>query len=285
MTVPRAAVRLGQAVNRLLDRQQGERIAAEEAKRVRRDSTSHDIRTPPPELEHAQLLDGEQDELRARYLDVIGGASACGRAADQLYATPRCGIPTNIERGPVDVDAVLAESLASLYAQFKGAVGAGHQPEDEPSSPSRTPTPLRIFRNLAANALRYGSEAPRIERRGSRSRSPTRGGSRKHRRRPPFERFTGSGTFARRERTGAGHRGPAGESARHQPDARLEDVLSVALEFPAPRAAETPGRERSNCAAGRPRQAFHQREPRPDAQLLQRFRHDMASTSSAPGRW
>ena len=63
----RGFVRLGQAINRQIDRHQGERIALEENKRdLRRGLTylSHDIRTPLAGAQgYAQLLADEQDEI------------------------------------------------------------------------------------------------------------------------------------------------------------------------------------------------------------------------------
>ena len=89
----RGFVRLGQAVNRLIDRHQGERIAAEEGKRdLRRGLTylSHDIRTPLAGAQgYAQLAAAEEDAAaRARYLDVVArrldDVEAC------LLYTSRC---------------------------------------------------------------------------------------------------------------------------------------------------------------------------------------------------
>ncbi len=243
----RGFVRLGQAVNRLLDRQQGERIAAEEAKRdLRRGLTylSHDIRTPLAGAQgYAQLLDGEQDEeLRARYLDVIGRRLGdVGGLLDQLYAYAQVQDPDQrIERGPVDVDAVLAESLASLYAQFKERSWApAISLEDEPLvALSNADALARIFRNLAANALRYGSEAPRIERRGSTLTFSNRAAD------PEsidvdrlFERFYQGDRARSRDGSGLGLAIVAqlAKALGIALDARLEgDVLSVALEFPSP---------------------------------------------------
>ncbi|RDB60444.1 sensor histidine kinase [Gordonibacter sp. 28C] len=167
----RGFVRLGQAVNRQLDRHQGERIAAEEGKRdLRRGLTylSHDIRTPLAGAQgYAQLVAVEEDEaLRARYLDVVGRRlDDVASLLDQLYAYAQVQDPDHrIEREPVNVNDVLAESLASLYTAFKER---GWTPsielENEPLvAPSDVDALARIFRNLAVNALRYGSDAPSI---------------------------------------------------------------------------------------------------------------------------
>lgn len=172
----RGFVRLGQAINRQIDRHQGERIAAEENKRdLRRGLTylSHDIRTPLSGAQgYAQLLADEQDETeRARYLDVVERRlDYVSGLLDQLYAYAQVQDPDyRIERERVDVSQVLVESLASLYAPFKER---GWTPDiqlaDEPLIALSDGDSLgRIFRNLVVNALRYGSEAPRIVQEGT----------------------------------------------------------------------------------------------------------------------
>lgn len=171
----RGFVRLGQAVNRMIDRHQGERIAAEEGKReVRRGLTylSHDIRTPLAGAQgYAQLAAEEHDEAaRARYLEVVARRlDDVEGLLDQLYAYAQVQDPDyRVEREPVEVNEVLAEALASLYAQFKQR---SWQPvimlEDEPLVAASNADALgRVFRNLAVNALRYGSEPPRIVQQG-----------------------------------------------------------------------------------------------------------------------
>lgn len=172
----RGFVRLGQAINRQIDRHQGERIAAEENKRdLRRGLTylSHDIRTPLSGAQgYAQLLADEQDETeRARYLDVVERRlDDVSGLLDQLYAYAQVQDPDyRIERERVDVSQILVESLASLYAPFKER---GWTPDiqlaDEPLIVLSDGDSLgRIFRNLVVNALRYGSEAPRIVQEGT----------------------------------------------------------------------------------------------------------------------
>lgn len=172
----RGFVRLGQAINRQIDRHQGERIAAEENKRdLRRGLTylSHDIRTPLSGAQgYAQLLADEQDETeRARYLDVVERRlDDVSGLLDQLYAYAQVQDPDyRIERERVDVSQVLVESLASLYTPFKER---GWTPDiqlaDEPLIALSDGDSLgRIFRNLVVNALRYGSEAPRIVQEGT----------------------------------------------------------------------------------------------------------------------
>lgn len=172
----RGFVRLGQAINRQIDRHQGERIAAEENKRdLRRGLTylSHDIRTPLSGAQgYAQLLADEQDETeRARYLDVVERRlDDVSGLLDQLYAYAQVQDPDyRIERERVDVSQVLVESLASLYAPFKER---GWTPDiqlaDEPLIALSDGDSLgRIFRNLVVNVLRYGSEAPRIVQEGT----------------------------------------------------------------------------------------------------------------------
>ena len=125
----RGFVQLAQAVNRQIDRHQGERVAAEEAKReLRRGLTylSHDIRTPLAGAQgYAQLLAAEEHEaLRARYLDVVSRRlDDVGGLLDQLYAYAQVQDPDHrIVREPVDVGQVPAAA---------GAAASGW-----PSSPS-----------------------------------------------------------------------------------------------------------------------------------------------------
>ena len=169
----RGFVQLAQAVNRQIDRHQGERVAAEEAKReLRRGLTylSHDIRTPLAGAQgYAQLLAAEEDEvLRARYLDVVSRRlDDVGGLLDQLYAYAQAQDPDHrLEREPVDASQVLVEALASLYGQFKER---GWEPvielADQPLMVDSNAL-ARIFRNLAVNALRYGCEPPRIAQEG-----------------------------------------------------------------------------------------------------------------------
>ena len=148
----RGFVQLAQAVNRQIDRHQGERVAAEEAKReLRRGLTylSHDIRTPLAGAQgYAQLLAAEEDEaLRARYLDVVSRRlDDVGGLLDQLYAYAQVQDPDHrLEREPVDASQVLVEALVA---------------------DSNADALARIFRNLAVNALRYGCEPPRIVQEG-----------------------------------------------------------------------------------------------------------------------
>ena len=169
----RGFVQLAQAVNRQIDRHQGERVAAEEAKReLRRGLTylSHDIRTPLAGAQgYAQLLAAEEDEvLRARYLDVVSRRlDDVGGLLDQLYAYAQVQDPDH-RLEPVDASQVLVEALASLYGQFKER---GWEPvielADQPLMVDSNADALaRIFRNLVVNALRYGCEPPRIMQEG-----------------------------------------------------------------------------------------------------------------------
>ena len=171
----RGFVLLGQAVNRLIDRHQGERIAAEESKRaLRRGLTclSHDIRTPLAGAQgYVQLLADEKDEReRARYQDVVARRLDDVEALlDQLYDYARTQDPDHrVEWEPVEVDEVLTESLASLYPQFKERAWEPdiELGEEALSVVSNADALKRIFRNLAVNALRHGSAPPRIARTG-----------------------------------------------------------------------------------------------------------------------
>lgn len=171
----RGFLRLAQAVNRQIDRHQGERIAAEEGKRdLRRGLTylAHDIRTPLAGAQgYTQLLAAEEDEvLRARYLGVVGRRlDDVEGLLDQLYAYAQAQDPDfRLEREPVDASQVLAEALASLYAQFKEhrwepVIELSHEALMVGSNADAL---ARIFRNLAVNALRYGCEPPHIVQEG-----------------------------------------------------------------------------------------------------------------------
>lgn len=167
----RGFVRLGQAINRQLDRHQGEHIAAEEARQnLQRGLTylSHDIRTPLTGARgYAQLLDEETDEaLRTRYLDAVDRRlQDVGNLLDQLYAYARVQDPEHrIEREPVDANRLLTSALVSLYDQFsKRDWSPSVELNDEQLMVlSNAGALTRIFRNLTTNALRYGCEAPYI---------------------------------------------------------------------------------------------------------------------------
>ena len=241
----RGFLRLAQAVNRQIDRHQGERIAAEEGKRdLRRGLTylAHDIRTPLAGAQgYAQLLATEHDEAeRRRYLDVVSRRlDDVEGLLDQLYAYAQAQDPDHrLEREPVDASQVLVEALASLYGQFKER---GWEPDirltDKPLVVDSNADALaRIFRNLAVNALRYGCEPPRIVQEGrtvvfaNRVADPDGVDAERL-----FERFY-QGDAAR----GGGGSGlglaivaQLARALRIDVSARLDgDVLSVQLEFP-----------------------------------------------------
>ena len=171
----RGFLQLAQAVNRQIDRHQGERIAAEEGKRdLRRGLTylAHDIRTPLAGAQgYAQLLAAEQDEAqRKRYLDVVTRRLVDVEGLlDQLYAYAQAQDPDHrLECEPVDANQVLVEALASLYGQFKerGWEPMIQLPEEPFVVDSNADALARIFRNLVVNALRYGCEPPRIVQEG-----------------------------------------------------------------------------------------------------------------------
>lgn len=242
----RGFVRLAQAVNRQLDRHQGERIAAEEGKRdLRRGLTylSHDIRTPLAGAQgYAQLVAVEEDEaLRARYLDVVGRRlDDVAGLLDQLYAYAQVQDPDHrIEREPVNVNDVLAEALASLYTAFKER---GWEPaielENDPLVASSDADALaRIFRNLAVNALRYGCDAPSIVQSGrtvtfsNRVANPQDVNVERL-----FERFYQGSAARTGEGSGLGLAivEQLAKALGIAVSARLDgDMLSIALEFPA----------------------------------------------------
>lgn len=165
---------LGQAINRQLDRHQGERIAAEEhASEMRQGLTylSHDIRTPLTGAKgYAQLLEDEGDPaVGKRYLEAIERRiDDASKLLDQLFAYAQVQDPDyRIERAPVDANAALAETLAALYPQFQEKGWAPRiDLEDERLVVLADAEALaRIFRNLSVNALRYGADAPSIAQR------------------------------------------------------------------------------------------------------------------------
>ncbi|WP_139650556.1 sensor histidine kinase [Raoultibacter phocaeensis] len=171
----RGFVQLGQAINRQLDRHQGERIAADEhAAEMRRGLTylSHDIRTPLAGAKgYAQLLEGEIDPaVRQRYLEAIDRRiDDASKLLDQLFAFAQVQDPDyRLEREPLDANEVLAETLASLYPQFqeRGWTPAIDLADEELTVLADADALERTFRNLAVNALRYGAAAPTITQRG-----------------------------------------------------------------------------------------------------------------------
>ena len=171
----RGFVQLGQAINRQLDRHQGERIAADEhAGEMRRGLTylSHDIRTPLAGAKgYAQLLEDEADPgTQRRYLAAIDRRiDDASKLLDQLFAFAQVQDPDyRLERTSVDANAVLAETLASLYPQFqeKGWVPSIDLADEELVVLADADALERTFRNLAVNALRYGASAPTITQQG-----------------------------------------------------------------------------------------------------------------------
>ena len=167
--------RLGQAVNRQLDRHQGERIAAiEQASKVRKGLTylSHDIRTPLAGAKgYAQLLTEETDPaMQVRYIGAIERRlNDSSRLLDQLFSYAQVQDPDfRVTRDPVDANAVLVDALVSFYAQLqeKGWEPAVALEDDKRVVVSDADALGRIFRNLVSNTLRYGIDAPVVEQRG-----------------------------------------------------------------------------------------------------------------------
>lgn len=241
----RGFVRLGQAINRQLDRHQGEHVAAEDAKlNLKRGLTylSHDIRTPLTGARgYAQLLGEERDEvLRARYLEAVDRRLGdVGSLLDQLYVYAQVQDPEyRIERDEVDANRVLANALVSLYVQFeeKGWSPAVELEDEKLVVLADADALTRIFRNLTTNALRYGCEAPRIVQRGNvitfSNRVADPGALDAER---LFERFYQGDAARSGEGSGLGLAIVAhlAKALRIQIDGRLEkDVLSISLEFP-----------------------------------------------------
>ena len=170
----RGFVQLAQAVNRQIDRHQGERVAAEEAKReLRRGLTylSHDIRTPLAGAQgYIQLHDrSSNSEEKDRYLrEAASRLSAMRELTDMLFGYSKAideDSPLEIE--DVEVMPALASVLANAYPQF---VERGWEPsirfDDEGVRVMADEDSMeRIFSNLITNALRHGISAPAISQR------------------------------------------------------------------------------------------------------------------------
>lgn len=166
---------LARAVNNALDAAEAERQdAAAERRQFQRDlaSLSHDIRTPLMGARgYVQLAADEADAARrAHYLDAAAARlGAMESLLDQLFAYARANDPdAELDLRPVKVHQVLAGVLVGHFPAFEER---GWEPvvdfEDEGVLLEADAEALaRIFDNLVANALRYGSGAPTIRQRG-----------------------------------------------------------------------------------------------------------------------
>ena len=171
----RSFASLARAVNAELDRAEENRRASLAAQReFQRDlaSLSHDIRTPLMGARgYAQLAADEPDAARrAHYLDAAEARlDAMESLLDQLFAYARANDPdAELDLRPLGVHSVLAKVLVGHYPAFEER---GWEPdvrfEDEDVRVEADPEALaRIFDNLVANALRYGSGAPSVWQRG-----------------------------------------------------------------------------------------------------------------------
>ncbi|NBI32673.1 sensor histidine kinase KdpD [Enterorhabdus sp. P55] len=171
----RSFAELARAVNAELDRADEERRVAAMAQRdFQRDlaSLSHDIRTPLMGARgYVQLAADEPDAARrAHYLDAATARlGAMESLLDQLFAYARANDPdAEFDLRPVKPHQVLAGVLVGHFPTFEER---GWEPvvdfEDEGVLLEADEEALaRIFDNLVANALRYGSGAPTIRQRG-----------------------------------------------------------------------------------------------------------------------
>ncbi len=171
----RSFAELARAVNAELDRADEEQRGAAAAQRdFQRDlaSLSHDIRTPLMGARgYVQLAADEADAARrAHYLDAAAARlGAMESLLDQLFAYARANDPdAELDLRPVKVHQVLAGVLVGHFPAFEER---GWEPvvdfEDEGVLLEADAEALaRIFDNLVANALRYGSGAPTIRQRG-----------------------------------------------------------------------------------------------------------------------
>lgn len=165
------ALDLAQTINNKLDEIQYERIAdAAREQELQRtlSALSHDIRTPLAAAQgYLQLLEVEnQDETREHYADVMSKRLTDVRQLlDELllYAKTQDDAWTPAVQ-LVDVGELLAEVLASFYPQFakKGWTPHVELPQEPYIISTDAEALSRIFRNLTANTLRHGIDAPRI---------------------------------------------------------------------------------------------------------------------------
>ena len=159
----RGVLSLARGVNAELDALQDERIAAQTARQSFQAGLtclSHDIRTPLAGAQgYLQLAEDEPDPAtKERYLGAAAHRLGDVRVLlDDLFAFAQVHDPSfAVACEPVRAADVAGDVLASLYPQFRER---GWEPRVSLDG---------IFRNLVANALRHGADAPVIEQRGGR---------------------------------------------------------------------------------------------------------------------
>lgn len=166
---------LARGVNAQLDKLQDERVASLQVHREFQAGLtclSHDIRTPLAGAQgYLQLVEGEPDPVaKARYLDAAARRLDDVRLLlDDLFAFAQVHDPSfAVECEPTCAADVLGDVLAGLYPQF---LERGWDPrvvlDDDALVLADADALARIFRNLAANALRHGEAAPAIEQHGA----------------------------------------------------------------------------------------------------------------------
>lgn len=172
----RAFAELAEAVNAQLDAAQQERLDGQRRQQeFQRDlaSLSHDIRTPLMGAKgYLRLAQDESDEAgRARRLAAAEARlDDMGSLLDQLFTYAQANDPDlALDLVPVAMLPALADVLVGQFPAFERR---GWEPcvdfEDEALSVDADVEALaRIFENLVANALRYGSGPLVVEQRGA----------------------------------------------------------------------------------------------------------------------
>ena len=168
----RGTAEMAQAVNDLLDEER-DRAAAELARRhaFQQDlaSLSHDIRTPLAGAQgYLQLHERKTDAARRAHClrEAAERLADLRSLVDQLFEYTKAASPDKrLSFEDVPVLDELSEALVALYPAF---ARRGWEPsvrfEDEGVTARADAEALRrVFANLLTNALRYGSDAPRIE--------------------------------------------------------------------------------------------------------------------------
>ncbi len=172
----RGVLSLARGVNAELDALQDERIAAQTARQSFQAGLtclSHDIRTPLAGAQgYLQLAEDEPDPAtKERYLGAAAHRLGDVRVLlDDLFAFAQVHDPSfAVACEPVRAADVAGDVLASLYPQFRER---GWEPrvslDEEALVLADAEALARVFRNLVANALRHGADAPVIEQRGGR---------------------------------------------------------------------------------------------------------------------